>query len=226
MTTIARLTRTAAVLAALTAATASLTGIATASTAPSSSSPPGTAATSGTKPTGGDNGTARIVLGDLDPRVDAASVAAPFDPCKVGWDAFPAEVRPQPAITPRLRAPKDGDIFATACRYDNSATAELKPGEKAGLGATFLTMIAWARPTDGMSANPADHPNARAETFNGKAGLLKPGTNRSTNEPQCTAIVSLADGVAGISITNGRFSTIDTCQIAKTVGDAVAAATP
>lgn len=172
------------------------------------------------------SGGARIVLGDLDPRVDAASVDAPFDPCKIGWDVFPAPVRPDKAVTPRLRAPKQGDIFSTACRYENSGTVELKPGQQAGLGATFMTLIAWAAPDDGMSANPAEHPNARPATFAGKSGLLKPGTNKTTGEAQCTAIVDLGGGrgVAGISITNGRFTTVDTCAIAQAVGDAVAVA--
>ncbi|MFT7835728.1 hypothetical protein Q5530_06230 [Saccharothrix sp. BKS2] len=169
---------------------------------------------------------ARIVLGDLDPKVDAAAVGAPFDPCRLGWEAFPAPVRPAKPSAPRLRPPGDNDIYSTACRYDHSEPAVLKPGGQAAVGARFITVVAWAKADDGMSANPAEHPNAHPAQFGDKPGLVKPGTNASSGDPTCTAILALADGVAGITVTNGRFPSVDTCTIARTVGDAVAAVAP
>lgn len=222
MTNFARFARTAATIAATATMLLGTDHVPVAAGAPSSAAP--TTASAGASTTR-DSG-ARIVLGDLDPRVDAASVGAPFDPCKIAWDVFPAQVRPDKPVKPRLRAPKSGDIFSTACKFENSGAAELKPGEQAGLGKTFMTLIAWAKPSDGMSANPAEHPNATAAQFKGKPGLLKPTTNKASGEAQCTAIVDLGGGrgVAGVSITNGRFAAVDTCTIAQAVGDAVATA--
>ncbi|MFC6091633.1 hypothetical protein [Saccharothrix lopnurensis] len=177
-------------------------------------------------PSTASDGGARIVLGDLDPKVDAAAVGAPFDPCGLGWEAFPAPVRPEKPNAPRLRPPGDNDIYSTACRYDHSGAAVLKPGEQSAVGARFITVVAWAKADDGMSANPAEHPDAHPAQFGDKPGLIKPGTNASSGDPTCTAILALANGVAGITVTNGRFPSVDTCTIARTVGDAVAAAAP
>ncbi|GAA1308782.1 hypothetical protein [Saccharothrix xinjiangensis] len=215
MTEFSRLVRSAAMLATTGSLLLGVPAVAVGE--PSSGAlAPGTASNDG----------ARIVLGDLDPVVDAAAVGAPFDPCRLGWQAFPEQVRPDTPKSPRLRPPKDSDIFSTACRYDNSGAAVFKPGEQATAGAAFITVVAWAAVDDGMSANPADHSNAAPARFGGKEGLLKSGANAGNGAPMCTAILSLANGVAGITVTNARFPAVDTCTIAQTVGNAVAATAP
>ncbi|TWP46061.1 hypothetical protein FKR81_37475 [Lentzea tibetensis] len=168
----------------------------------------------------------RIVLGDLDPKIDAKSVGAPFDPCELGWSAFPAEVRPEKDTKPRLRAPKEGDPFSTACRYDNGAKASAQISPNAGqatVGKNFIVLIVWAKPGL-MKTAQAEQPGSTPQQFGNKAGLIKPGTNKTSKEPTCTGIIPLSNGVAGINITNGRFPT-DTCAIVKTLGEAIAGKT-
>ncbi|GAB2992282.1 hypothetical protein [Saccharothrix stipae] len=230
--TIAALVIAAAAMT-LTACTTTVPGTATSagttsSTAGSSTAPttptPGSATASGS-----DQPDAPITLGDLDQRVDAASVGAPYDPCSIGWSAFPAEVRPTKAdAKPSLRPPRDGDAFAIACRYDNGDTVEVTVDEQgnasSNTGRDFFALIVWARP-DQVSTNPADHTNSSATTYGGKQGLLKPGQDRRGNA-MCTAIIRLANGAGGVSITNGKFTQIDTCSIARTVADKIAAVAP
>ncbi|GAA2678730.1 MULTISPECIES: DUF3558 domain-containing protein [Actinosynnema] len=170
-----------------------------------------------------------LALGDLDQRVDAASVGAPYDPCAIGWGAFPAEIRPSKAdAKPTLRPPRDTDNFAIACRYDNGDTVEVNVDEhgnaSSNTGRDFIALIVWARPGQ-ASANPADHTGATATSFSSKPGLLKPGQDSKGNA-MCTAIVQLTNGAGGVSLTNGRFAQVDTCSIARTVADKIAATAP
>ncbi|WP_309111981.1 DUF3558 family protein [Saccharothrix sp.] len=229
-----RLLLAAATTATLAACTTTVTGTPTAqSPTATGSSPQSTstsASSSGTSQAPNRTGNAAaITLGDLDKRVDATSVGAPFDPCTVGWQAFPAEVRPtKPDAKPVLRPPRDDDAFTTACRYDNGDTVTIeydangKPTTTTGKD--FVVLVAWAKPGQN-SADPNGLPGASAATFAGKPGLLKPGTDSKGN-PMCTAIVQLANGVGGVSLTNGRFAHIDSCTIAKTVADKIASTTP
>ncbi|MDU0292998.1 DUF3558 family protein [Saccharothrix longispora] len=231
--TFTKLTLAAIAAATLTACTSTIPGTATPA---SSTAGPGGSSTAATTPTPGsaapsesDRPDTPIVLGDLDQRVDAASVGAPYDPCAIGWQAFPAQVRPTKADTkPVLRPPRNDDPFAVACRYDNSDTVEVTVDEHGNAssetGKDFLALIVWARPGQ-VSANPADHTGSSATTYGGKQGVLKPGRDSKDNA-LCTAIIQLADGVGGVSLTNGRFPDIDTCVIARTVADTIAVATP
>ncbi|MEU3648754.1 hypothetical protein AB0E59_35640 [Lentzea sp. NPDC034063] len=167
----------------------------------------------------------QITLGDLDPRVDAKTVGAPYDPCALGWQAFPAEVRPDKDIKPRLRAPGANDVFRTGCRYDNGAVSDLTASpEKRGQLKNFFALVVWAKPGE-MKTAQADQPGSQLHTFGGKTGLIISGTNKSSNEPLCTGIIPLANGTAAIAITNGRFG-IDTCSIVKHVGEVIAGKTP
>lgn len=235
-------TGTIAALALATAASAAMTLTSCTTTVPGTATPAGatpdtagssTAVTTPTPgsaaPSGSDRPDAPITLGDLDQRVDAASVGAPYDPCSIGWAAFPAEVRPTKTdAKPSLRPPRDNDAFAIACRYDNGDTVEATVDEQgnpsSNTGRDFLALIVWARPGQ-VSANPADHTGSSATTYGGKQGVLKPGKDRKGNA-MCTAIIQLANGVGGVSLTNGRFPDIDTCSIAHTVADKIAATAP
>jgi hypothetical protein len=169
---------------------------------------------------------ATIQLGDLDKLVNAQTVGAPVDPCALGWAAFPAEVRPQPEKKPKLKVPAEDDVFATGCRYDNGDTTTVNT-EKGGtpqLGRNFITLIVWGE--DGkMSAAVADHKGSQPATFGTKQGLIKAGQNNASKEPSCTAILKLAKGAIGVSITNGRFPG-DTCAIATHVANHIAQTTP
>lgn len=167
-----------------------------------------------------------IQLGDLDPLVNAKSVGAPVDPCALGWEAFPAEVRPTGPNKPKLKIPAEDDVFATACRYDNGDQTIVtnQAGGTPQQGRNFITLIAWARPGQ-MPTAVADHKGSTAATFGTKQGLIKSGMNNSSKEPSCTAIFPLANGSIGVSITNGRFPT-DTCAIATHVATHIAQQTP
>ncbi|KOV81819.1 hypothetical protein [Nocardia sp. NRRL S-836] len=164
----------------------------------------------------------QITLGDLDPRVDAKTVGAPYDPCALGWGAFPAKVRPETDKKPRLRAPSATDVFRTGCRYDNGELP--KNTDPNGKIKNFFALVVWAKPGE-MKTAQADQPNSQPHTFGGKAGLIISGTNKTSKEPLCTGIIPLANGTAAIAITNGRFG-IDTCSVVKHVGEVIAGKTP
>ncbi|CAL9677615.1 hypothetical protein SUDANB95_07941 (plasmid) [Actinosynnema sp. ALI-1.44] len=172
---------------------------------------------------------AAIKLGDLDTPVDAKSVGAPFDPCALGWSAFPAPVRPQEDKKPRLRAPGEKDSFATACRYDNGEKIEVTVDQNgqgsSKVGKNFITTVYWAQPGK-MSLADANREGAADVTFGGKPGLSKAYTNSVSGEPACATLVTLANGTAGVNVTNGRFTAVDTCEIAKSVTEAIAAKAP
>jgi hypothetical protein len=208
MKTVMGLTRA---LLTLTAATACLTAVPTAHAT--------VAAAAQDKPK-------QVTLGDLDPRVDAKTVGAPFDPCQIGWAAFPAEVRPEKDTKPRLRAPSADDVFRTGCRYDNGETVSTNkdPAGKPTQGKNFIALVVWAAPGQ-MKIAQSEQAGSQPHTFGTKAGLIKPGTNKASSEPSCTAIIPLANGTAAISITNGRFPG-DTCAIVKAVGEVIAGKTP
>lgn len=220
-----------ATMTALSACTTSITGTATPESRGAGTSHTSTAATNpgSSTPSDQDRNRAPITLGDLDQRVDAASVGAPYDPCAIGWSTFPAEVRPSdPDAKPVLRPPRDNDGFTVACRYDNGDTVEATVDEQGNstvnTGRDFLALIVWAKPGQ-VSTNPADHSGSFATSFSGKQGLLKPGRDSKGN-PLCTAIIQLANGVGGVSLTNGRFPQIDTCTITRTVADKIATTAP
>ncbi len=167
-----------------------------------------------------------IELGDLDPKVDAKSVGAPFDPCALGWGAFPAEVRPATDKKPKLRVPAKDDVFAVGCRYDNGGQDVVtnQQGGTPQLGKNFIALVVWARPGQ-MPTTQADHKGSQPANFGPKPGLIKAGTNNASKEPSCTAIFVLQHGAVGVSITNGRFP-MDTCAIATAVATSIAEKTP
>lgn len=231
-----RLLLTVATTATLAACTSTVTGTPTPQSlmatrnSPSAQTPSAPSSSSGTSQPPGQTGVGSpITLGDLDKRVDAKSVGAPFDPCSIGWSAFPAEVRPtKPDAKPVLRPPRANDAFATACRFDNGdpVTVEYDANGKptTSTGKDFVVIVAWAT-ADQNSVKPDEHPGSNTATFAGKPGLLKPGKDSKGN-PMCTALIQLANGIGGVSLTNGRFAHIDSCAIAKTVADTIAANTP
>lgn len=208
MTTIRSLTRAVLTLAAATACLTTLPAAHATATAAAQDKPK------------------QITLGDLDPRVDAKTVGAPFDPCQLGWQAFPAEVRPAKDTKPRLRAPSADDVFKTGCRYDNGETVQTNkdPAGKPTQGKNFIALVVWAAPGQ-MKTAQSEQAGSQPHTFGSKPGLIKAGTNKSSNEPACTGIIPLANGTAAISITNGRFAG-DTCAIVKAVGEVIAGKTP
>jgi len=167
-----------------------------------------------------------IELGDLDPRVDAETVGAPFDPCALGWGVFPAEVRPATDKKPKLRVPGKDDVFAVGCRYDNGGQDVVtnQQGGTPEVGKNFITLVVWAKPGQ-MPTAQADHKGSQPATFGPKQGLIKSGTNGASKEPSCTAIFALQNGAVGVSITNGKFA-MDTCAIATAVATSIAEKTP
>lgn len=190
-----------------------LSALATPQPAPTAAAPPATS----TQDTRG-----AITLGDLDPRADANSVGAPFDPCGIGWQAFPADVRPPGDKKPALRPPGERDGFAVGCRYDNSDSIRLdSDSNQVGVPQHFIAIVAWGTE---LSAAPADHPGSTPTAFAGKPGVLIPG-KAPNGENRCTALVALNHGVGAVGVTNGRFP-IDTCSIATSVATAIASRTP
>ncbi|GLZ28183.1 hypothetical protein Lesp02_03730 [Lentzea sp. NBRC 105346] len=216
----------AAAGAILAGCTTTVTGTPTAQPASSDASAPQNTAPDSP---GQQNDQAAVKLGDLNIPADAKSVGAPFDPCQVGWPAFPEAVRPRQEKKPKLRD-SGGDIpFDTACRYDNSddvkGTVDPKTGQATvKSGKDLIALIIWSKP-GGIPGNPAEVKGAVAATFAGKAGWTKTGAT-SKGSPICTTAVQLANGVGGVSVTNSRFPQTDTCEIAKAVTDKIAAATP
>ncbi|MFD9701249.1 hypothetical protein [Lentzea sp. NPDC059081] len=168
-----------------------------------------------------------ITLGDLDPKVDAKSVGAPFDPCQVGWESMPAPVRSATNAKPKLRSPGKDDVFTVACRYDNGDTAVVSTGQGAtpNQGKNFIVLVAWAKPGQ-MATSQSDHAGSQPAQFGPKNGLLKPTTNNASKEAACTAIMPLTNGAAAVGITNGRFPEVDTCSIATSVATSIAEKTP
>ncbi|WP_309116007.1 hypothetical protein [Saccharothrix sp.] len=174
-----------------------------------------------------DRADAPVRLGDLEKVPDAASVSAPFDPCAVGWKSFPEEVRHPGDAKPRLVAASSQDKFATACRYTNDETVEAKVDEKGqgsgALGKVFLTMVFWAKSGD-ISVDTVNRTNARDLDLRGKKGLIRSYTGNS-GVPSCATIFALANGTAGVTVTQNRFAT-DPCAVAEQVSLAIAAGTP
>lgn len=209
---------------ALTAALLAAGCSATPTTAPQPSAPSNATRDSNesAQPTstgGAEDGGVR--LGDQNQPADADASGAPFDPCTVGWRAFPEPVRPQPETTPTRLAPQPQDPFTTSCRYDNSVNLTEAGGDH------FITRVFWAQP-GAMPVDPSSPENKGTEpaTFSGKQGLVRSGTNKTSQEPTCGVLVALANGTAGVLVTNGRFPAVDTCTIARTVADTIAASTP
>ena len=143
-----------------------------------------------------------------------------FDPCQVGWGAFPAAVRPADSnAKPTKVTPKGEEPYDVACQYDNSG-----PDARDPQGKHFLVTIFLAGPGR-MSTDPAAKANqgATATTFGGKAGVLRKGTNRTSGEPSCGALVSLpGDTVAGVLATNGEFPDVDPCTVARSLAETIA----
>lgn len=207
MTTIRSLTRGVLTLAAATACLTTLPAVHATATVATQNKPK------------------QITLGDLDPRVDAKTVGAPYDPCQLGWGAFPQEVRPDKDNKPRLRAPSATDVFRTGCRYDNGEPSKgADPSGKPLPTKSFIALVVWAKPGE-MKTSQSEQEGSQPHTFGTKPGLIKPGINKSSNEPTCTAIIPLANGTAALTITNGRFPS-DTCTIVKHVGEVIAGKTP
>ena len=179
--------------------------------APAATSSTAAASSSAAKPQG------QAQPGDLNKPGSAAAVGAPIDPCKVGWAKFPASVRPIPDKPPTVQPVTEKSVYATACRYDNSVSDKKTDPH-------FFVTVFWAAPVR-ISTDPARE-GGTAESFNGKPGVIRSGKEKDTEEPTCGVLVGLANGTAGILVTNGRFPSEDPCSIARGVAQAVAASTP
>lgn len=160
-----------------------------------------------------------ITLGDLNKPKSAAEVGAPFDPCALGWAAFPVEVRPVDGKphAPTARQPKPEDPYSVSCVYDNSGKVSfgVDGGAVAATAGTyFVVSVVWG---ERLNADPAKREGAQPKSWNGRNGLV----HRQPDDPQrgagCVTLVALGKGVAGVSVTNSRFPGVDPCV----VGDAV-----
>jgi hypothetical protein len=146
-----------------------------------------------------------------------------FDPCEVGWSAFPATVRPADSNAKPVKVTAKGsEPYEAACQYDNSG-----PDARDPQGKHFLVTIFRAAPGR-MSTDPAAEANKDAKpgptTFGGRAGILREGKNRTSGEPNCGALVPLpGGGVGGVLATNGEFPDVDPCAVARSLAETIAA---
>lgn len=156
-----------------------------------------------------------------------------FDPCAiVTWADFPTAVRPQSDPPPERMSPKPGARFTIACNFDNSVIegSVSRPGDPGPPTAhsefvPFLATIAW-----GPEMSPADlqSPETKAITIDGKPAALRSGTTHPNDADHlrrgqiCTVIVKVSRGSAGVTLTNGRFTSVDACDVVTAVATAVA----
>jgi hypothetical protein len=169
-----------------------------------------------------------IALGDLNRPKDAKQINAPFDPCALRWDDFPAQVRPTDgqAHAPTLRAPGEKDTYDIRCLYDNSGRIKIDPNNPTASGPEggyFLVSIFW---DSTASVDPAKTKGSTAKSWSGRPGLvLRPPDDARTGSKLCLAAVKVGNGAGGVSVTNGRFKDVDPCMVAETLAAAIATKT-
>ncbi|AXX31523.1 hypothetical protein KCV87_34965 [Actinosynnema pretiosum subsp. pretiosum] len=150
--------------------------------------------------------TAPVVLGAHPVPPDAAAVGAPFDPCALGWAAFPEQVRHPRDVVPTLRLPDEG--FATSCVYTNH-----NEGEGSGL---FTAEVFWAAPDGFALSRTAPDRTTKVQVAGREAHRVAMNPREGT---ACAVLVRLERGVAGVQVRQGRFD-VDVCQVATTVAEA------
>ncbi|OLR91073.1 hypothetical protein [Actinokineospora bangkokensis] len=211
---------------AATAATAMLAFITTTActtTDPDTPTPSTQATGSGGEP-GGDGdaeqrragrATGSVALGDLDPPKNAEQVGAPFDPCGLAWGDFPAPVRPTDGAehAPQLRPAGGTNGVGLRCVYSNSGKVTINPdGPPTGPeGGVFSTTVVWDR---NLQTDPAKVPGSTTKTWGGHPGWIVTTANDKTG-PQCSAVITLADGAAGITTANNRFPQTPPCEVVE-----------
>ncbi|RZS45122.1 hypothetical protein EV193_1011009 [Herbihabitans rhizosphaerae] len=159
-------------------------------------------------------------LGDLDVPPTASTAGAPFDPCAVSWDAFPPEVRPISPVKPYAANIEPGDPYKVGCFF-RLGPKSANPAFAPNVNGVFSTLIVWGTE---LKTVPDPAKGAVAKSYSGK-----PGTEAVGNDPkhgkQCTGIVKLANGAAGVSLTNSLVQ-IDPCVITTNILNTIAAQTP
>ncbi|GGM67929.1 hypothetical protein GCM10012275_43120 [Longimycelium tulufanense] len=178
------------------------------------------APSSGSASESGPASPAPLRLGDLNPPPKASEVGAPFDPCEVGWAAFPETVRPEEDRKPTRKAPGPKDLFKVDCRWDNSGAIEATLGDKpqiSGPSTYFIAHVVWG---DEYSTDPAEVEGSQPTQIAGKHALRVP-REPTPNGARCVVYLQLAKGVAAVSILNGRFPKIEACAIARTVAEVI-----
>lgn len=169
-----------------------------------------------------------IALGDLNRPKDAKQLNAPFDPCALQWEDFPAAVRPTDgqAHAPTLRAPGKDDTYDIRCLYDNSGRIKIDPNNPTASGPEggyFLVSIFW---DSTASVDPAKTKGSTAKSLSGRPGLvLRPPDDARTGSKLCLAAVKVGNGAGGVSVTNGRFKDVDPCVVAETLAAVIATKT-
>jgi hypothetical protein len=153
-----------------------------------------------------------------------------FDPCGIiTWADFPPAVRPAKDERPERMAPNAGAPFTIACNFDNSVIARSTSGPDASeapaspAGFTpFLATVAW-----GPAMTPADLQSTETQTTT--IDDLPAALRRATTRPKdsehpsqvCVLIVKLSRGSASVTLTNGRFTSVDACEVVTAVATAL-----
>jgi hypothetical protein len=174
----------------------------------------------------GDRAEGSISLGDLNKPKAATDINAPFDPCALTWDAFPAAVRPTDGKphTPTAKQPGPDDPYEIDCRYDNSDPIILDPGGNPTPTSrkVFIASVIWS--ADKLVADPTKHEGSTAKTWNDRPGIIKPFVDTKHGNA-CLGLVTLSTGVGGVSVRNSRFPDTDPCTVVDTVLTAITAST-
>ncbi len=172
----------------------------------------------------GDRAEGSIKLGDLNKPKAASEVSAPFDPCGLSWQVFPAQVRPADGKphTPTARQPGPDDPYEVDCRYDNSEplTLDTNGNHTPTTKKIFTASVVWSATK--LVADPTKHAGSTSKTWNNRPGILKP-YNDPKHGNACLGLVTLSTGVAGVSIKNSRFPNTDPCTIVDAVLTAITA---
>lgn len=146
-------------------------------------------------------------LGNLDPPPTVDEVGAPYDPCRVvTWNDFPPDVRPRTIKPrrPRPAKPAPGSDSKIGCVFDGSSAghADTEP-------ALFTAYVAWGA----LELHPE---GSKPQKIDGADGSVTTATT-TKGTPLCRGVVALADGVAGVSLINGRTDPAMTCEIVTTL---------
>lgn len=165
-----------------------------------------------------------VTLGDLNRPKSAAEAGAPFDPCGLSWEDFPAGVRPADGKPhkPSAQQPRKNDPFEINCVYDNSGAITLESdGSSAGpSGGVFAVSVIWS--ASRLVPDASKHKGSTAKSWNDRPGLIKPFTDRK-HGAACLGLVMLSKGVGGVSVRNSRFRSVDPCAVVDAVLAAITA---
>lgn len=124
--------------------------------------------------------------------------------------------------TPAARAIQPDDPYEVRCVYDNSGALVLdSQGNNAGTsGGMFLVSVVWS--ANKLNADPAKRRGSTARSWNDRAGLVATYNDKKHGKA-CLGLVTLSRGVAGASVTNSRFRTVDPCAVVDSLLTAITA---